>query len=434
MEELTHNYFRDLYYNLDKSDINVIMDFAYFMNEIYKKITIEFREYITAFNHIISDFKFFDNIFKTVELYVLNTFNTLQLKEINELVNKFILTKIYNSKFPITEFVNYLINFLETLEENKIDELFIYYRNSLINRLYTFKFDPKIVGIEKNIISGLFKISQKFNNLSLYKLERIISDISESQDFTKEFNTIYDIDSQIIIARYSIWGISSHTQEPKYNNPAFEDIYNKFTNTFENYYCNQKFEKRKLTWNHNLSYCVVGFKNNSNNNKSNNLTITCSLMQSNLLYKFNNTGFIDLDKEKLTKPEKITLKHLIKNKILVKENSIISINNINNNIDIRDIKFSNNNKKRHNRNEKISAKNKSCENEICFTQEDYINLLVLRTLKHKKNMDKPQLIALTKEKYGYTEEIIIKALDKLVERILINFYSIDNRVIYSYVI
>ena len=436
MEEIIHNYFKDLYNNIDKTDIYIIIDFVYFMNEIFKKINIEFSNNSQLFDYKISNYDFFYTIFKLVESYIFNSFNTIEIKEINNLINKFIITKIYNNKFPLQSFIKYIITYLGSLEVNKIDELFIYYRTSLIYRLYKSGFNSKIIDIENNIIHSIKNNSQPNDtDFQIYKLKRIISDIRESRYITTEFNDIYGINSQIIIARYSIWGIDSNN-ENIYNNYEFSDLFNKFTNKFENYYCNQKYEKRKLIWNNKLSYCSLCLNNNSK------ITITCSLLQSNLLYKFNYNEIIDIDKEPLTKQEKMTLKYLIKNKILQKKQNIISINSFNNidntiNIDIRDIGNKNknkNNKNKNNKNKNNIISSHNSKNEIYFNQEDYINLFIMRTLKQQSSMDKSQLIVLTKKKYGYKEEIICKSLDKLVDRLLINFYSIDNREMYSYVV
>ena len=54
MEEIIHNYFKDLYNNIDKTDIYIIIDFVYFMNEIFKKINIEFSNNSQLFDYKIS--------------------------------------------------------------------------------------------------------------------------------------------------------------------------------------------------------------------------------------------------------------------------------------------------------------------------------------------------------------------------------------------
>ena len=70
------------------------------------------------------------------------------------------------------------------------------------------------------------------------------------------------------------------------------------------------------------------------------------------------------------------------------------------------------------------------EEAIC--KQDLLSAFVVRVLKQEKSLNKSELELKIKEKYKFSETLVGKTLDKLVENCYIEFNSDDNT--YKYIV
>ena len=320
-----------------------------------------------------------------------------------ELFDKYIKNILYNDDTYLDYFTNVLLYYFDKYRSEEL--LFEYYKNYLVRRLYKYNFNNKFVNIELSILKQLFK---NIKTIHLHKLNIINNDINSSKEISTEFNTIYNINSEIVITTIGIWDISQKTYN--FINNTFKNEYTLFSNTFSIYY-NYKYDKRILKWNDIISHCILDF---NINNKI--YHIECPIKYADILYYFNDTNNID---KQIADENSDILDLLCKYKLIKKIGFIYSINT---NFNYKKKKFTI--KGKHVK----KIKRKQDKNEI-FTKKEIIELYIVRTLKHNK-LEYDDLLTNIKEKFNISLNLIKETLDELVNK---GYLSIKNNN-YLYVI
>lgn len=403
-------------------DFNIIIGFSYLHSSILKNIkNLFFKKYlVNLINYKIKLNKINNNISDII----LDTLNKIDNKTISLKNNKFIKEYIYTNKFPIDIYINFTYTFIKYNKESKIDEILIYYRNYLINRLIEIKNNRDqlqfndILNKDLHIIMEFIKKPDPNNLLS--KLSIIIKDFINSIAINKEFNNIYNYTNfGITVGTFGIWGVKSLDFTPK--NKEFNKIFLKVKSEFNTYYTQQKYENRHIIWCDNLTKCDIKIKSNSNDI----ILESCNLKQVDLLYNLNTYNFIY--QMEIGKYDKLLLKLLCNYGILKKEKDInnrtiyslqsnIVSTQINIEREIEDLK-----RKLVKPIEKQNMNIEKVDKIIAFRQEDYINAYILRTLKHTetKTMDQTEMMDMIINKFGYDTKIIYNAIKKLEENMFI---------------
>ena len=370
-----------------------ILDVYYFMTMIVDKIDWE-TDYRNS--------SIFKNIYNCFESYF------KQHKSTIENIDKYIRSHIYKQHLiPITYFYKMLINYFKSFVENDDDSIFIYYKNYLVKRLYYYNFNESYIRIELDIINAL---SENLNTPFLYKMDIVKKDLINSKHLSKEFNTIYNTNNNLVITTDGIWNISPKTYD--FSNTEFNNKFNTFKTDFTTFY-NCKYENKKLDWNNQLSTCTLDYFT-----KDNNYEIECSLRLANILYEFNNKDNLELNDSYSKKDLEILFHYrLIKRcedntfklnkKFNIKSNKLVIKNNV--------------------INKKIKKK---CNNEVVLSQKELLELFIVRTVKRINLLEETELLKLIKSKYDFDNDLINKTLKKMVEN---NYLNFDNNK-YLYVI
>jgi len=372
-----------------KKDYDKKIELFYLYNQIYNKlIKIIPTEKIKIISIVLD------------ELY-LNELKTE--KSTIELFDTYIKNILYNDDTYLQDFTNLLLYYFE---KNRSEELvFEYYKNYLVRRFYKYNFNNEYINIELSILKELFK---NVNTINIHKLNIINNDLHNSKQITKEFNTIYNINSEIHITTIGIWDIS-----PKnyiFTNNTFKNEYLLFSNTFTSYY-NCKYDKRILKFNDIITHCILDF---SINNKV--YHIECPIKYADILYHFNDSDTIN---KKIADENSDVLDLLCHYKLIKKRGFIYSINS--------NFNYQKNNFKIKGKHVK-KIKKKQEKKEI-FTKKELIELYIVRTLKHY-NLDYDDLLKNIKEKFNLSSTKIKEILDDLVNK---GYLSMKNNN-YLYVI
>ena len=373
------------------NDFPEILDIYYFMTMIVDKI------------HCQLDFNsssMFKNIYNCFEHHFKH------LKSTIENIDKYIRTYVYKNKLiPIKYFHKMLINYFNKFVEDDDETAFIYYKNYVVKRLYYYNFNKEYINHELDIINSL---TNNMNTPCLYKLNVIKKDLHESKNLSKEFNSISNQTNNLTIATDGIWNLTPKCDE--FSNTDFNSKFNAFKTDFTTFY-NCKFENKKLDWNHQLSSCSLKYVT-----KNKEYEIECSLSLANILYEFNTQDYLELNSTYSKRDLEILCHHkLIKGseddvfklnrKFNIKSDKLIIKNNVTN--------------------KKIKQK---CNNEIVFTQKEFLELFIVRTLKRIAFISDEDLLTMIKTKYDVDIKMINETLDKLVENKYVDFEN--NKYLY----
>lgn len=395
-KNIYYNWIYDLYKNSSSLDNELLFEYIcylkYFSNTIYEKI----NKYYTNLSE--------NNIFNVDNIF--NQYFTDDKSIIDE-IDIYIRTNCYKGKgMSVKSFSSiiawYLNKFID--DDDYEETLYVHYKSYNVKRLYKFNFYKKYVAIELEILNYLIN---NIKSQHMHKLTIIKNDICDSKQLSLEFNNIYTHNSNLTIITYGIWGISPSTYN--YSNEEFKNKVNTLTQEVDLFY-NYKVSNRQLIWCHDICSCKLNY---SINNQI--IEIECPLNYANMLYNFNNTDNITNINNKL-------LDNLVTYKLLIKDNNTYILNN----------KFKAKNNKLIIRNSQSTSKKiqKKHNNEIVFTQKEFIELYVMRTLKAQKELPTQELLDLVKIKYTIEDDLIINILNELVEK---TYLSIENNN-YLYVI
>lgn len=312
-------------------------------------------------------------------------------------LDKYIQETIYPGKnIPINYFQQVLTDYLKQFD----DDIYIIYKNALIRRLYKNDFKTEKINAEIKIIDYFIG---NLKHCDIYKLLKIKKDLLESVVFTLELNKINNMNNRVILTTHGIWGISP--TKINLSCQRFNDKFVEFKSSVESFH-KLKYENRRLEWNIELSCCTLKYKD---------ISLICSFAQANELYKFNETDTIPYKECKVL----ITLE---KYKLIKRDGENYILNpKFKSKSDVLDIKSrtcsTKKVKKRHDK-----------EEAIC--KQDLLSAFVVRVLKQEKSLSKPCLLLKINEKYKFSETLVSKTIDKLVENCYIEFKEDDNTYVY----
>ena len=321
-----------------------------------------------------------------------------------ELFDKYIKNILYNDETYLEYFTNLLLYYFDKYRSEEL--FFEYYKNYLVRRFYKYNFNNKFINIELSILKEVFKHTK---TIHLHKLNIIKNDINNSKEITTEFNTIYNINSNIYITTIGIWDISP--KKHNFINNTFKNEYIFFSNTLSSYY-NCKYSKRLLKWNDIMTSCILDF---NINNKI--YHIECPIKYADILYYFNESDNID---KQISDENSDILDLLCQYKLIKKRDSIYSINSkFNYKKSFFTIKGKHVKK----------IKKKQDKNEI-FTKKELIELYIVRTLKHN-NLEYDDLLTNTTEKFNISSIKIKEYLNSLINILYIILNYIQIIIIYK---
>ena len=314
-------------------------------------------------------------------------------------IDKYIQDKIYLKKnIPIRYFQQIITDHIKEFEE----DIYIIYKNALIRRLYKNNFETDKINYEVKIINYFVG---NLKHCDIYKLLKIKTDLLESVVFNLELNRINKSNNRIILVTQGIWGINPTKINLSCLN--FKEHFNQFKTSVESFH-KMKYENQRLEWNVELSCCTLEYKG---------ISLICSFEQANELYKFNETDMIPFRDNKVL----VTLE---KYRLIKRDGENYILNSkFKSKTEVLDIKSKTSStkkvKKRHDK-----------EEAIC--KQDLLSAFVVRVLKQEKSLSKSDLNLKIKEKYKFSETLVTKTINKLIENCYIEFNSDDNT--YKYIV
>ena len=365
-------------------DFSKLLDLNYLCYELYYKIT----DINILIGYKIS--KPLDTIFLKGER---------DSKQLVKKIDKYIQDNIYlRKKIPVNYFKQIVTDYIKEYDE----DIYIIYKNSLIRRLYKNNFSTDKINAEMKIINYFVG---NLKHCDIYKLLKIKTDLLESVVFNLELNKINSFDNRVILTTHGIWGINP--TKINLSCQGFKDSFNQFKTKVEDFH-KIKYENRRLEWNIELSCCTLEYKG---------ILLICSFAQADELYKFNETDAIPFRDSKVL----VTLE---KFKLIKRDGENYVLNpKFKSKTDVLDIKSRTTStkkvKKQHNKEEAIS-------------KQDLLSAFVVRTLKQARSISKSDLNLKIKDKYKFSETLVTRVIDKLVENCYIEFNSNDNT--YNYLV
>ena len=326
---------------------------------------------------------FLENTLKKICIKFDAKFNLDFVKIINKNINN---TSLFKN-------INCIINNLADKES-----FIVYYKKALKSRLLN--------GHVKDIYNENILLNIFINNNNLLDVSRMLvmlTDYQNSLIYSNEYNALFNNNNFINLTTYDMWNITKNNYENELQCSIFKDSMNLMKNDFKTYYKINN-EKTNVDFVDNISTCLIDF---------NNIELECNYLQADLLYLFNETEIIDLDKYKISLP---LLESLIKPKIIKKSKNKIYINN--------NFKYSKSVLKIYKLYKPIeqqtstNSQNKD-ENMLVFKKDEYIDIYIIKYLKKNKEIfiNKNELYNILKEyyanKFDINEDLYSKRLDNL---------------------
>ena len=398
-------------------------DFVRTYKEINNK---DYKEYCTYF---INKYTYYNNLLDSVFLknnnirvklddvfreYLNKKISKNSLVHIDYLI-KFIdnsIKQINKDNIFIDEDINFktMIMFINYIEDK--DYVVINYKRYLAKRLLNKGY---------NIDTELYvcnKIKEILGNDSVIKIKNMIQDVVVSNNTTenyhdqtnnKKFNTL--------ILTNTMWSLPKSPKE-EYPSSLQSEI-----NLFTDFY-NKKYNGRKLMWNNNFISGEICF-----NTKNKRYIFIANLQQINILLKFQYNDTIHKDKI-ITEYNKNAFEYLIKLKILIENEDILTINlsykskKIKQNIDVLSRKL----------NKKKTSCEKDVNNELQIDRDLLIKSSLVRIMKSKKSCSFNELVTSSVKlinKFSPSISSIKKNIEKLIDAEYIERCEEDKN-IYNY--